>query len=101
MKKYYVHYWKSFGNTYNLYYVDESMDMEIPHNWERITRAEAIHLARMEREARRINPNFAYYADDSILPADYDREWNGNDIANDPRYYLDGCIWERRRCSAE
>lgn len=100
MKKYYVDYWSDFCNTYNLYYVDESMDMEIPHNWEHITRAEAIHLARMERESRRRNPNFAHYADDSILPADWARD-SDDDIRNDPRYYLDGCIWERRRCSAE
>lgn len=91
MRKYYIHYYRDFANTYNLYYADEGM--AVPDAWERITRKEAEALARKERRARRENPSFSSFATAAIYPADYPDD---GDIINDKRYALLGCIWEKQ-----
>lgn len=90
-RKYYVHYYMDFGNTYNLYYANTpEMEARIPEGAERITRKKAERLARAER-ARRINDAAsAFRADGAIYPAGVD-----SDFFDDPRYKLRGCIWER------
>ena len=92
MKKYFVHYYLDFANTYNLYWADNAdMMAALPDGAEQITRKEAETLCRREREARNYDNAFAYHATSSIYPAGY----KGVDIINDKRFALNGCIWDR------
>lgn len=90
MRKYWVQYWKSFANTYNLFYTEnpeeESM---LPGNAERITRKKALQLAREESDRRKFDGAFAYYAPETIAPLSVE------DIVNNSHYQLIGRIWER------
>lgn len=90
MRKYWVQYWRNFGNTYNLFYTEnpeeESM---LPGNAERITRKKALQLAREESDRRKYNGAFAYYAPETIAPLSVE------DIVNNSHYQLIGRIWER------
>lgn len=90
MRKYWVQYWRNFGNTYNLFYTEnpeeESM---LPGNAERITRKKALQLAREESDRRKFNGAFAYYAPETIAPLSVE------DIVNNSHYQLIGRIWER------
>lgn len=90
-RKYYVCYWRDFGNTYNLYYTDKEIDRD---DYERITRKEAIRMCVEEKERQRTDPAFSGYASATIMPYEYDG--TETDIWNDKNYYLDGYIWERR-----
>lgn len=71
MKHYYVKYYRSFGNCYALNWADNSADIAAltSDGYERITRAEALRLARDEAIRRRDDPAFAYYATAYIYPA--------------------------------
>lgn len=90
MRKYWVQYWRNFGNTYNLFYTEnpeeESM---LPKNAERITRKKALQLAREESDRRKFDGAFAYYAPETIAPLSVE------DIVNNSHYQLIGRIWER------
>lgn len=90
MRKYWVQYWRNFGNTYNLFYTEnpeeESM---LPGNAERITRKKALQLAREESDRRKFDGAFAYYAPETIAPLSVE------DIVNNSHYQLIGRIWER------
>lgn len=90
MRKYWVQYWRNFGNTYNLFYTEnpeeESM---LPGNAERITRKKALQLAREESDRRKFDGAFAYYAPETIAPLSVE------DIVNNHHYKLIGRIWER------
>lgn len=85
MRKYYIQYWRDFGNTYNLIYTEG--DEPAPANAERITRAEAL---------RRVRSNAANaaagvpdpYAPTEIFPA----ACNGAPYNNG--YTLRGHIWQ-------
>lgn len=96
-RKYYVHYWKDFNNTYELYYSDKEIDRD---GFEKITRKEAIRLCVEEKERRRTDPSFSGYASTTIMPYEYDYDPNGNarndgkNIAYDKNYCLNGYIWE-------
>lgn len=68
-RKYYVHYTASFANTYRLWYVEPEMPFAIPAEWERITRQEAIALARAEVDRQRYDRAFAFGASASVAPA--------------------------------
>ena len=69
MRKYWVNWWKNFGNTYWLCWTDQK---EPPvGNWTRISRIEAEWLARRERNRRKTDPSFAYNADACIAPYGY------------------------------
>lgn len=91
MRKYWVQYWRNFGNTYNLFYTEnpeeESM---LPGNAERITRKKALQLAREESDRRKYDEAFAYNADSEIYPVSF-----VGDIVNNPHYQCVGRIWER------
>lgn len=90
MRKYWVQYWRNFGNTYNLFYTEnpeeESM---LPGNAERIMRKKALQLAREESDRRKFDGAFAYYAPETIAPLSVE------DIVNNSHYQLIGRIWER------
>ena len=59
-KKYWVHYYKDFANTYDLYWTDsKEMEEALPDGAERITRKEAFELARKNEELEKYNPSFA------------------------------------------
>ena len=94
MKRYFVHYYRDFGNTYNLYWTDSpEMENVLPSGAEQITRRQAEALARAERDRRQYDEYFSGYASDAIFPADYPQD---KDIRNDLRYKLRGYIWNRR-----
>ena len=94
MKRYYVHYYRDFGNTYTLYWADSpEMEAHLPDGAERITRARAIELAQAERERRHYDEAFSGYATPDIYPADMPTD---DDPHNQRRYELRGYIWERR-----
>lgn len=80
MKHYFVKYTRNFGNTYALRWADKAADIATltAEGFERITRADALRLARDEAIRRRDDPAFAYYADDHVYPV---RECNPADLA--------------------
>lgn len=91
MKKYYISYWRDFGNTYDLMWTDSpEMEKQLPANAERISRKEAIEKCLEELTARKNDPAFSGYASAAVYPAGYD-----GDIVNDRRYTLVNHIWER------
>ena len=90
MKKFYVCY-GDFGNCYSLSYCETKEDFDaLPKCAERITRQEALRLARAESDRRRYDPNFSCYADALIMPALHRYQYgNRNDLRRCGR------IWER------
>ena len=70
MKHYFVKYTRNFGNAYALRWADNAADIATltAEGYERITRADALRLARDETIRRRDDPAFAYYADAHIYP---------------------------------
>ena len=80
MKQYFVKYSRNFGNTYAFRWADNAADVAAltSDGYERITRAEALRLARDEAIRRRDDPAFAYYADAHIYPV---RECNPDQLA--------------------
>lgn len=90
MRKYWVQYWRNFGNTYNLFYTEKPEEESmLPGNAERITRKKALQLAREESDRRKFDGAFAYYAPETIAPLSVE------DIVNNSHYQLIGRIWER------
>ena len=76
MKRFYVHYYKNFSNTYRLLYVENAQDKEaLPMNAKRITRKEAIELAKREHERRECGDNGGF-ADEAVYPAEMYRYFN-------------------------
>lgn len=67
---YLVNYYKNFSNTYSLRYVTSKADlMEAEaEGYERITRREAVYLARAERWRRENDQAMSGYANESIYP---------------------------------
>lgn len=94
MKKYYISYYRDFGNTYNLYWAETLEQIAaLPENVKQITRREAERKCAEEKSRRRLDPDFAYYASAVILPADYSGE---DDWRDDPAHYrMNGYIVER------
>lgn len=86
-KQYYVHYYKDFANTYNLYWSYEALNYE---GYERITRKQAEALAAEENSRRKHDPGFSGHADNTIKPYCYDNY----DIVNDRRMFLNGYVWD-------
>lgn len=93
MRKYWVYYWRNFGNTYRLWYTENSDEEKLlPETAERITRKKALQLAREESDRQKFDEAFAYNADSEIYPISC-----AGDIVNDPHYQCGGRIWERVR----
>lgn len=91
MRKYWVYYWQNFGNTYRLWYTENSDEEKLlPETAERITRKKALQLAREESDRQKFDEAFAYYADSEIYPIG-----SVCDIENNPHYQCVGRIWER------
>lgn len=79
MKQYFVHYFRDFGNTYNLYYAECPEDFAaLPEGAERITRREAEQLCREENDRRKYEKSFSGYADSRIYPAAGDFDETGD-----------------------
>ena len=94
-RQYYVHYYKDFGNTYDLIYADAEDDLTlIPEGAQRITRKEAETLCSMENYRRKYDQSFSGFADNMIYPVGLD-SYGRCDIYNDHRFYRSGYIWER------
>ena len=69
-KKYWVHYYKNFGNTYNLYWTDSpEMEEILPDGAEQISRKKALELARAEAWREKYDTGFAM-ATAYIYPTD-------------------------------
>lgn len=64
MNKYFIER-TEWSNSYSLWYTTDGTE---PEGAERITRKEAIKLAREESKRRNENPSFAYFADAYIFP---------------------------------
>ena len=95
-RQYFAHYYKDFGNTYNLLYADTEDELKmIPEDAERITRKEAESLASMENYRRKYDGSFSGFADNAIYPVTMTQEemW---DLPNSRKYYKDKYIWERK-----
>lgn len=93
-RQYFVHYYKDFGNTYNLLYADTEEALKaVPEEAERITRKKAESLVADENRRRKADSSFSGYADNAIWPADETEEEMYN-----PNEYFEkvGCIMERR-----
>ena len=95
-RQYFVHYYKDFGNTYNLLYADTGEELKmVPEDAERITRKEAESLASRENYRRKYDESFSGFADNAIYPVTMTQEeiW---DLPNSRKYYKDKYIWERK-----
>ena len=91
MRKYWIHYYRSFGNTFALYYTESAEEEKyLPANAERITRKDALKMARREGDSRKFDGAFSGFADAEIYPVN-----SPEDIINDRRYKLVGRIWEK------
>lgn len=77
MKKYFVQY-GDFANQYSLRYAESQKEEAklVEQGYERVNRADALKLAKAERERKNTNQGFAGYADQYIYPANYNGEWN-------------------------
>ena len=75
MKKYFVDYYRNFGNTYTLVYAETQADFDALRRHypdaERITRKEAIEMARAEKLRRRCDPAFSGFASAVVVPASF------------------------------
>lgn len=94
-RQYFVHYYKDFGNTYNLLYADTEEALKaVPEEAERITRKKAESLVADENRRRKADGSFSGYADNAIWPADA----TDYELMNLNGKYLEkvGCIMERR-----
>ena len=91
MKKYYINYYRDFGNTYNLAYTDtDAQAAEAEANgWERITRKQAESKCAVENRARQTDPAFSGYADSLILPYGYDGDWQNDRHAEKVGYIIE------------
>lgn len=89
MKRYYVHYYRDFANTYNLYWAETTTQIEKAEKkgCERITRKEAEILCAAENDRCKHDSNFSGYASSVILPVDYEGYWQ-----YDKSVYKDGYI---------
>lgn len=93
-RKYFVLYYKDFGNIYYLHYT-ENPDQEkeaAALGYERITRKEAISMARTEKRRHKWNGAFSGYSSSIILPWDVERS---EYIFGNPSYTVVDCIAER------
>lgn len=95
-KQYYVCYYNDFPNTYCLYWVDPNdvvmATLASADCYYHITRMQAVRLCVAERRRRKNDPSFAYYADDHILPIDYDtyaNDWRNDDNLIIGQYIVD------------
>ena len=91
MRKYYVWYYRDFGNTFRLYYTRTPEEEELlPEGAYRIKRKVALAMARNEAWMQKVDPAFSGYADDTIAPIG---------VSEDEllRYYTcRGRIWEEK-----
>lgn len=95
-RQYFAHYYKNFGNTYNLIYADTEEELKlVPEGAEHVTRKQAESLAAEENYRRRTDRDFSGFADNMIYPVSISQEdkW---DIYNLRRYYKNKYIWERK-----
>ena len=91
MRKYWIPYYRSFGNTFSLYYPERpEEEKHLPANAERITRKGALKMARRESDSRKFDGAFSGFADAEIYPVNMPEN-----IINDRRYKLVGKIWEK------
>jgi len=78
MKHYYIKYYRA-GNEYDLCYTTNSEQDEraASAGYERITRKQAEDRARAERQRRKDDPAFAYFAPALIFPFEVGKEFVG------------------------
>jgi len=89
MKKYFVKYYRDFGNTYNLAWAETAAQLAQAErdDWEQITRKAAESLCARENYARKTDHAFSGYADCLILPIDLDdRDVNWTDARHFARH---------------
>lgn len=72
MKKYYINYYRDFGNTFNLYCAETAADVAIIESGElgdceRITLKNALKKISQEKYARKFDPAFSGYGSVEIL----------------------------------
>lgn len=94
-RQYFAHYYKDFGNTYNLMYADTKEELKlVPENAERITRKKAESLCADENYRRKVDSSFSGFADNMIYPVALSEEdkWN---LYNSNKYYINKYIWEK------
>lgn len=84
MKKYYIRYYREYGNTFELRWIDNEEDEEIAiaEGFKRISRKEAIQKCINAREEKRVN-GFAYGSTEilplNIKPNSYISDFNTDD----------------------
>lgn len=94
MRKYWIDYYMSFGNTYHLYYTTNlEEEKKLPENAERITRRTAEKLAAEENYRRKYDSSFSHYADNLIYPIDFDSKFDS--IYDFKKFYIDKYIVEK------
>lgn len=99
-RQYFAHYYKRFGNTYNLLYADTQEELKmIPEDAERITRKEAEALCAQENYRRKYDRSMSGYADSMIYPVsmtEMEQMYLHEDGSGRSKYYKNGYIWEKK-----
>lgn len=100
MKKFYINYYRNFGNTFNLCYcnTEEEERAAVSAGFERITRKEAERKCAEEKNARKFDPAFSGYGDTEIVPWSYlsqSRKADDLILPEDVGLRLNGYIWEK------
>lgn len=92
-RQYFVHFYRPFANTYNLYYADTpEMIAKLPSGALRISKKDALRFVQEELDREKFESTSSGFATSTIFPTDYPID---EDIRNDRRYILRNHIWER------
>ena len=91
-RKYWVHYYKDFSNTYELYWTNSpEMEEMLPDDSQQITRKKALEMARENAFREKYDSGFAM-GSSHIYPADAPAD----DYLGNYGYFLEhGRIWTR------
>lgn len=93
-RQYYVHFYRPFANTYNLYYADTpEMIAKLPNGALRTSKKDALKFIQEEFDRKKFEPTMSGFAASTICPSDYPDD---KDIRSDPNYVLKEHVWERR-----
>lgn len=92
-RQYFIHFYRPFANTYNLYYADTpKMLAGLPYGALRTSKKDALRYVKEELDRKRYHSSASNFASSAIYPAGYPED---EDIQNDPNYVLKNHIWER------
>lgn len=96
-RRYYIYYYKDFGNTYELYYAENLKEAQLAEEkgFSQIGRKEAERKCREEKDRRKHDPSFAYFASTTIMPIALIEKFEDCIEPEECGYHLNGYIYEK------